>query len=255
MSRSHWFGFLAPLLLLSPPAVSAPSGAAEKATPANTLTAAEKAAGWRLLWDGVSSKGWRQFKGEGFPARGWLIKDGVLVHEKAVEAGDIITEEKFDNFDLRLEFRLSTGANSGLKYLVDEALVKQGHSGISFEYQFLDDENHPDAKLGKQGNRTCGALYDLIAPSADRVVRPVGNWNEARVLVDGNHVEHWLNGKKVVAFDRGSAALKALIAESKYKTKVGFGEASKGHLLLQDHNDEVAFRNIKVRTLPSLPRR
>jgi hypothetical protein len=216
---------------------------------ANTLTAKEKAAGWQLLFDGKGTAGWRGFKSETFPEKGWKVIEGVLVHEKAVKAGDIITKETYDNFELRLDFRLSPRANSGIKYLVDENLVKDAKQGVSFEYQILDDELHPDAKKGKNGNRTCGGLYDLFPPSAERAVRPMGQWNEARVVVDGNKIEHWLNGKKVLSFVRGGPELKAAIAESKFKDIPGFGETARGHILLQDHNDEIAFRNIKIRKI------
>jgi hypothetical protein len=231
-----------------------PAGASKRpAPPTNRLTAAEKKAGWRLLFDGKTTRGWRGFKQTSFPTGGWQVVDGTLrLAPRAKDGprpGDIVTEEAFESFELRLEFRLSEGGNSGLKYLVDESLVKEGRSGLGFEFQMLDDDRHPDAKKGKDGNRTVGALYDLIAPAADKVVHPPGQWNEARLVVDGDRVEHWLNGKMVVSFQRGSAALKTLIADSKYKTIAGFGEATRGHLLLQDHEDEVAFRNIKLRTI------
>lgn len=222
-----------------------------KAEPApNALTAAEKKAGWKLLFDGQSSKGWRLFKGTAFPEKGWGVQDGTLRFTPAGEKpGDIVTVDQFESFELKLDWRIAPGANSGIKYLVDEAMVKDGgRYGLSFEYQILDDDKHPDAKKGKDGNRTAGALYDLIAPK-QKAARPPGEWNEARLVVDGNRVEHWLNGVKVVEFERGSPELKALIAESKYKTIAGFGEAPRGHVLLQEHGDEVAFRNIKIRPI------
>lgn len=221
---------------------------------ANTLTPEEVAAGWRLLFDGATTKGWRNFKKPTFPERGWHVVNGVLKHEKkgqGPKAGDIITEEQFDNFELSLEFQLTPRGNSGIKYLVDEQLVPEGKSAVSFEFQILDDALHPDANKGKDGNRRCGGLYDLIAPAPDKIVKPIGEWNHARLVVDGNNIEHWLNGKKTVSFVRGSPELKALIAESKFKETVGFGEAAKGHILLQDHDDEIGFRNIKIRPLPA----
>jgi hypothetical protein len=248
-----------------PPEAAAPAPAPAPAVPMAEaggppkLTKEEKAAGWQLLFDGKSTKGWRRYKGDKFPVRGWLVKDGALVHEKnepGFKAGDIVTVEQFDNFELKLEARLPPRGNSGVKYLVNEALVTgekaEKADGLGFELQILDDELHPDAKKGKDGNRTMGSLYDLIPPAAaDKVVRPIGQWNELRVVVNGNSIEHWLNGKKVVSFVRGSPELKALIAESKYKDKAGFGENAKGNILLQDHNDEIAFRNIKIRKLPT----
>jgi hypothetical protein len=236
------------------PAVKAAGATGEAPAPiVNVLTRAERAAGWKLLFDGKTSKGWRGFKQKTFPTVGWTI-DGGLLHfvppaDKAQRAGDILTVAKFDSFELLMEYRLSAGGNSGLKYLVDEDLVKDAKGGVGFEFQILDDEKHPDAKLGKGGNRTAGGLYDLIAPAIDRTVRPPGEWNQIRLLVDGDSVEHWLNGKKVVAFQRGSADMKALIAGSKFKDIPGFGEVKRGHILLQDHRDEVAFRNIKLRPL------
>jgi hypothetical protein len=215
---------------------------------ANALTAKEKAAGWQLLFDGKSTSAWRSFKGEKFPEKGWKIVDGALVHEKSVKAGDIVTKDSFESFDLRFDFRLSPRANSGVKYLVEENLVKDSKQGVAFEYQVLDDELHPDATKGKNGNRKCGGLYDLIPPS-EAAARPMGEWNEGRILVENNKVEHWLNGKKVLSFVRGGPELKTAIAESKFKDIPGFGENARGRILLQDHNDEIAFRNIKIRKI------
>jgi hypothetical protein len=229
---------------------AAPAGAG--ATP-NTLSAAESKAGWKLLFDGKTTKGWRGFKAESFPAAGWSVKDGVLhldKHGSEVAVGDIVTSEEFDNYELRLEFRLAEGANSGIKYLVDESLVKKGRAGLGFEYQLIDDDRHPDAKAGKEGNHRCGGLFDLYAPKV-KATRPIGQWNEVRLLVEGPRVEHWLNGQKVVEFQRGSEELKTLVSASKYKSIAGFGQASKGRILLQDHGDEIAFRNIKLRKLPA----
>ena len=236
-------------------ATATPAPVVESEPPAMpVLTEDEKAAGWQLLFDGKSTSGWRSVKGDSFPARGWAVKGGWLVHEKnekGFKAGDIVTVEEFDNFELKLDFRLTPKGNSGIKYLVNEALKPENKKeGISFEFQILDDELHPDAKKGKNGNRTCGSLYDLIPAAADKVVHPVGKWNEAHLVVDGNNVEHRLNGKTVVSFVRGSPELKAIIADSKFKEIPTFGEAPRGRILLQDHNDEIAFRNIKIRKLP-----
>lgn len=220
-------------------------------TRANTLTNAERAAGWKLLFDGKSWSGWRGFRRDKIPEEGWTIEHGAIKHlagrgEQSKQGGDIITVGEYGNFELQLEWRVSPGANSGIKYLVAEDLVKSGYSGLGFEMQILDDDTHPDAKLGKGGNRTASALYDLIAPT-NKVLRPVGQWNHVRLIIKGNHVEHWLNGAKVVEYELGSPRLKALIAESKYKDIPGFGEARRGHILLQDHGSEVWFRNVKLR--------
>lgn len=221
----------------------------------NTLTAAEKKDGWKLLFDGKTTTGWRGFHQEKFPEGGWVIEDGCIKHvaakgELGGRGGDIITTEKYDNFEMQLEWRLAPGGNSGIKYLVSEDLPKTGSSAVSFEMQVLDDEGHPDAKMGIGGNRTAGSLYDLLPAAQNKVLRPVGEFNQVRLVVQGNHIEHWLNGVKVVEFERGGPELKAAIAKSKFKDTAGFGETAKGHILLQDHGDEACFRNIKLRELP-----
>ena len=225
----------------------------------NKLTDAEKKAGWKLLFDGQTSAGWRGFHQDKFPTAGWVIEDGCIKHvaakgELGGRGGDIITTEQYDNFEMQLEWRLAPGGNSGVKYLVSENLPKTGQSGVSFEMQVLDDERHPDAKMGMNGNRTAGSLYDLIPAGNNKAVRPAGEFNQARLIVRGNHIEHWLNGIKVVEYERGSPALKAAIAASKFKDIAGFGETAKGHILLQDHGDEACFRNIKIRALPAARR-
>ncbi len=226
----------------------------------NRLNAAEKATGWRLLWDGKTSDGWRSAKAETFPSRGWEIKDGVLSvlasgGAEAAAGGDIITRERFSEFELTLDFKITPGANSGIKYLCQPNLDPITGSGartttgsaIGLEFQILDDERHPDAKLGRDGNRTIGSLYDLIPAAASKQPNPIGEWNQARVLVRGKHVEHWLNGAKVVEYERGTPAFKERVMASKYKTIPGFGEWTDGHILLQDHGDKVSYRNVKIR--------
>jgi hypothetical protein len=234
------------LLVLWPVVAQANSTAPTKAT--NTLTAAEKKEGWRLLFDGKTSKGWRAVKGEAFPEANWVIDAGLLKCVGAKNHTDIVTTDQYDSFDFKWEWRLAAGGNSGVKYLVDEPASKPGF-GIGFEYQLIDDDKHPDAKAGRDGNRTVGSLYDLIAAGKDKKVHPPGEWNESRLVVEGNHVEHWLNGVKVLSFERGSPEMKELVAKSKYKTLPGFGEVAKGPLLLQDHETEIAFRNLKIRAL------
>ena len=205
--------------------------------------------GWRPLFDGRTSAGWRGFKLPGFPERGWTITEGTLRSDTGSDL-DIVTTQAFSQFELWLEFRLRPGANSGIKFLVDEALVPSGHHGLGFEYQLIDDDRHPDARQGKPGTRSCGALYDLIAPGAGKVLRPPGQWNQVRLVVDGTRVQHWLNGVKLREFQPGSPALAALIAGSKYRAQKTFGSPTRGHILLQAHGDEVAFRAIRVRELP-----
>ncbi|MEN6324342.1 MAG: DUF1080 domain-containing protein [Proteiniphilum sp.] len=207
------------------------------------LTKKEIRQGWVLLFDGSTSSGWKHYKGGPFP-NGWIIENGVLTLDNTVKPrpGDIITEEQFSNFELSLEFRITKGANSGIKYFILPG------TNLGLEFQILDDENHPDAKQGKNGNRLQGGLYDLIAPKGKKD-KPIGEWNHARIISKGNHVEHWLNGKKVVTFERGSDAFKTLIAGSKYKDSKDFSTPAQTSILLQDHGNVVSFRNIKIRKL------
>jgi len=220
----------------------------------NTLTDAERAEGWRLLWDGNTTWGWRSARGKEFPKGGWEIKDGVLsvVETGGAESragGDIVTVASYAAFDLKLEFRLTPGANSGVKYYVDTELNKGEGSAIGLEFQLLDDARHPDAKMGRDGNRTLASLYDLIPAAAGKKTKPIGEWNEARIVSDGRHVEHWLNGAKVLEYERGGEAFRTLVAISKYKDWPAFGERPSGPILLQDHGNRVFFRNVKIREL------
>ena len=219
----------------------------------NTLSAAEKAAGWRLLFDGSTTKGWRNAHADTFPSKGWVVKDGLLTvvesgGGEAAHGGDIVTLEEYGDFELKVDVKLTKGANSGIKYFVTEKLGTPGRgSAIGLEFQLLDDAVHPDAKAGHAGNRTFGSLYDLIAAPASKPVEPVGAWNTAHIVSKGTKVEHWLNGTKILEFDRASDAFKKLVAVSKYKDYAGFGQAKSGHLLLQDHGNAVSFRNVKVK--------
>lgn len=221
----------------------------------NRLTYAEAESGWRLLWDGVSTAGWRGAKRDGFPELGWRITDGSLIveasgGEESVAGGDIVTEAQYGDFELSVDFKITHGANSGIKYYVNTELNKGEGSAIGLEYQILDDQNHPDARLGNhEGSRTVASLYDLIAADPDKPIHPTGEWNTAVIRSDQGHVEHWLNGVKVLEYERGSEAYRKLVSESKYKVWPAFGEAERGHILLQDHGDEVHFRNIKIKPL------
>ena len=228
----------------------------------NTLTKEEAAAGWKLLWDGKTTKGWRGAKLETFPAKGWEINDGVLTvlssgGAESAGGGDIVTTKLYSHFELAVDFKITKGANSGIKYFTQTNLDPISTTGakattgsaIGLEFQILDDERHPDAKLGRDGDRTAGSLYDLIPANKTKRTNPVSAWNTARILVNGSHVEHWLNGIKVLEYERGSAAYRALVAQSKYKTIPNFGEWPDGHILLQEHGDRVSFKNIKIREI------
>jgi hypothetical protein len=221
----------------------------------NQLTDYELKNGWQLLFNGENSKGWRGAYKDSFPSKGWQIQDGTITvlasegHESA-NGGDIVTLDQYKAFNLSFDFKLTAGANSGVKYFVTLKENNQG-SAIGLEYQILDDKIHPDAKLGRDGDRTLASLYDLIASAKpERFIRPIGQWNTGRIIVyPNNHVEHFLNGIKVLEYERGSPAFRSLVAVSKFKVWPNFGEAPEGHILLQDHGNEVSFRSIKIQVL------
>lgn len=221
----------------------------------NSLSSYEKKDGWRLLFDGRSNSGWISAKSDRFPAKGWDISNGMISvlpseGKEATNGGDIVTTDQFSAFDLSFEFRLTPGANSGVKYFVTLKEKTTG-SAIGLEYQVLDDSLHPDAKLGRNGNRTLASLYDLIpAAKQKRFIRPIGEWNFGRLIVyPDNRVEHYLNGVKVLEYVRGSKEFKDLVAISKFVVWPDYGMAHEGHILLQDHGNAVSFRSIKIRTL------
>lgn len=218
----------------------------------NSLTEKEKNEGWKLLYDGKTTAGWRGIYLEAFPDKGWHVKDGALTSmnpsTESQRGGAIITIDQYDNFELSLEFKISKGANSGIKYFVGESLPKTPGRGLGLEYAILDDANFIYPERGKY--RTLSSLYDLI-PAKNKKTKPFNEWNRARIIVQGNQVEHWLNGNKVVEFVRGSKEFTALVAESKYKNIENFGEAPKGHILLQDEGTSTSFRNIKIKVLPN----
>ncbi len=200
----------------------------------NMLTADEKKNGWELLWDGKTTDGWRGGKLDKFPESGWEIKDGVLSvlasgGKEAAAGGDIVTRKKYGDFELKVDFKITKGANSGIKYYVDTDLNKGAGSSIGLEYQVLDDKNHPDAKLGAQeGSRTVASLYDLIKADPDKPIHPIGEWNTAHIVSKDGHVEHWLNGMKVLEYDRYSPEFRQLVSESKFKDWPNYGELKQG---------------------------
>jgi hypothetical protein len=227
----------------------------------NTLSPAERAAGWRLLFDGKTLSGWRGLGYDTVPTAHWVVVNGAIkkiasgdvprvADGRPLVGGDLMTVDSFVDFELSFEWKVTPGANSGVKYNVSETMsLAQGGAGtpaLGFEYQILDDDRHEDGKLP---NHRSAALYDLIAPNDRKQLRPVGEWNSSRIVVRGNHGEHWLNGQKVVEFELGTPRMDSLLAASKYKTIPGFGQKRRGHIVLQDHGDEVYFRDIKVRPL------
>jgi hypothetical protein len=221
----------------------------------NHLTNYEKQNGWKLLFDGKTSNGWRGAYKKTFPEIEWVVKDGTITvlasqGKEGGNGGDIVTTGEYKSFDLSFEFKLTPGANSGVKYFVTLTENNTG-SAIGLEYQVLDDSLHPDAKLGRDGDRTLASLYDLIPSKKPKsVIRPIGEWNTGRIVVyPDNKVEHYLNGIKVLEYVRGSKEFRDLVAISKYVVWKNFGEAPEGHILLQDHGNEVSFRSIKIKEL------
>jgi hypothetical protein len=236
------------------------AGADTQQTP-NVLTSAEEAEGWKLLFDGSTFDGWRGLGLDSIPQGHWVIEDGSVrkvasgevptaPDGQPLEGGDIMTTSTYRDFELVFDWKVSPGANSGVKYNVSEDMSTGSppiHAALGFEYQILDDELHPDAQNGL--NRTAAALYDLFPPTPDKPLHPVGSFNEGRIVFNGGHGEHWLNGVKVLEFDLGSPSFDSALAASKYAPIEGFAEKRSGHIVLQDHGDDVWFRNIKIREL------
>ncbi len=230
----------------------------------NALSESEQKDGWRLLFDGKSFQGWRGYSQPGFPQRGWSIEDGCIKNAKNTGrpgsgGGDIVTKELFTDFEFRFEWKIASGGNSGIKYFIKERTGARGtkmfagddgRSAVGHEYQLLDDDKHPDG-LQHGPIRQSGSLYALIAPNQAKRLRPPGEFNEGRILVRGNHVEHWLNGAKILEYELGGLALQEAVAKSKYASVPGFGTKFSTPLLIQDHGDEVWLRNLKIRALPA----
>ncbi len=237
--KSLFIPVIAVLLLLSVTSVFAQP---------NTLTQKEKKEGWQLLFNGNSFDGWRLINHTDFPEKGWEVADNTIscTGEKG---GSIITDETFGNFELTWEWKmLSKGANSGLKYFVAERPGDTSIHGLGIEYQMLDDDDYIERGEMKNNDfHTTGAAYELYTPSPDKKVKPLGKWNKSRIISKNGKTEHWLNGKKILEYDRFSDDFKQRVAKSKFKTVDNFGLHSEGHILLQDHNSRIYFRNIKIR--------
>ncbi|MCS3862550.1 hypothetical protein GGP86_002336 [Salinibacter ruber] len=231
--------------------LTAPASAQEMDAP-NTLTPAERAEGWTLLFDGETAAGWRGYNDEDFPDTGWTIEDGVLTIEGAGggvsgSGGDIITTETYEDFVLKLEWKISEGGNSGIFYRA----IEQPDQPIYWsapEMQILDNANHPDAGRGENGNRKAGSLYDLI-PADPQTFSGHGEWQDVMIVVEGAHVEHWLNGQKVLEYETWTPGWYRMIRDSKFRTHPEFGDAREGHIGLQDHGTTAHFRNIKIKEL------
>jgi hypothetical protein len=220
----------------------------------NQLSGKEKKEGWQLLFDGKSMSQWKSASSDSFPSKGWAIANGVLFVDNesgSALGGDIITRKQFEDFEFAFDFKLTEGANSGVKYSVQKftPAVPGLGSVLGPEYQLLDNDKHPDAKAGRNGNRKLASLYDILPSSTEKAIRPIGEWNSARIVSKGNHVEHWLNGIRVLEYDTTSDLFTSSLAQSKFKPVKDFGKKSSGYLLLQDHGNKVFFKNIKVREI------
>lgn len=214
----------------------------------NSLTKKEQRQGWKLLFNGKNLDGWTSVGKDNPPSSGWQVENGVLstVKTEGRGGGDIITKEEFSDFELSLDFKISKGGNSGIKYFFTRY---EAGGWLGLEYQILDNTNHPDAKMGRDGNRLQATLYDMFPLEYDQE-NLVEQWNHARIIAKGSKVTHYLNGKKVLSFDRKSDLYRDTWQLSKFKnSKPPFGQVEKGHILLQEHGDEVSFKNIKIRTL------
>jgi hypothetical protein len=226
----------------------------------NPLSAAERGAGWRLLFDGKTFDGWRGLGYDSVPTAHWKIENGAirkladgqvprLPDGQPAAGGDLMTRDTYRDFELTWDWKISRAGNSGVKYNVSEEISMANapnHAALGFEYQMLDDSLHEDNKVP---SHRAGALYDLIPPNANKVLKPVGEWNSSTIVFRGNHGEHWLNGKKVVEFELGTPVIDSLLKASKYRDIKGFADKRAGHIVLQDHVDEVFFRSIKIRRL------
>jgi hypothetical protein len=250
---------LSALLLVCAACGGTEADTAEAADAASS--AASPAESWRPLFDGSSLAGWRGIETEMIPEGHWTIEDGTIRKIASADVptapdgqplvgGDIMTVETFENFEMTFEWKVAPGANSGIKYNVSETMSVASlpsTAALGFEYQVLDDDLHPDALNGP--TRQAAALYDMIPPIADKPLRPVGEFNEGRIVFVDGHGEHWLNGVKVLEYDVGSDRFEELLAASKYAPVDGFADLRAGHIVLQDHADDVWYRNLRIREI------
>ena len=233
---SLWLAFA-----LAVSACTARGGAPAASGDSAPMNAPRDTSGWLVLFDGSSTDAWRGFQMDTLPA-GWRIEDGALT--RVASGGDIITRDQFANFELELEWKVEPKGNSGIMYRVTEA--DSGTYRTGPEYQILDDAGHPD---GQNRLTSAASAYGFYAAPAG-VVKPAGEWNTARIVANGNHIEHWLNGVKVVEYELGSPDWEAKLKASKFDAWKGYGRSPRGHIALQDHGDRVAYRNIRIRVLP-----
>ncbi|MEM1294089.1 MAG: DUF1080 domain-containing protein [Verrucomicrobiota bacterium] len=206
----------------------------------NTLSKEEIAEGWTLLFDGKSTAGWRSYGSDTFPEKGWVIENGLLHKQSDVRGGDIMTAKTYENFEFSWEWKLEENGNNGVKYFI----IPERKATIGHEYQMID-----DAKV-KDAYSSTAAFYLVVQPAPDKPLKAIGEWNHSRIIVSGNHVEHWLNGTKVLEYDCGAPAIMEQVQQTKFKKTPGFGEKVTGHILLTDHKDPCWFRNIKIKELP-----
>ena len=216
----------------------------------NQLTQKEKKEGWQLLFDGQNMEGWRRIYTDSFPKQGWHVADGCLIIEdnqgrESANGGDLITVKEYGNFDFTFDFKLTPGANSGIKYFVNEA-IGDPNSGYGYgpEYQVIDDNG--GFRNLPVGGKLAG-LYELIEAPDTKKVNPMGEWNTGRIVSKNNHVEHWLNGELLITYVLGSDEFKALVQQSKFKDTEGYAAQAKGYILIQDHGSKVSYKNLKIK--------
>lgn len=224
------------------------------AQPMNELSAAERREGWQLLFDGKTTTGWRGAYAQEFPQKGWIVKSGELrgeLHDGAEsgDAGDIVTIRKYRSFDLRFEWKLGPGGNSGVKYFIEERRPKPARgSQAGYEYQLIDDADYIYNGKHLPADLKTASIYDVVAASKPDIA--IDRWHQSRIVVDGHHIQHWLDGVKVLDVDRRSETFRNGVSDSKFRDYPGFTDIAEGHILLQDHGHSVAFRNLKIKPLP-----